>query len=283
MRQPQFNLKFKKLTIIKKRMMKTTFLKRTIIMLAVCTLIVSCEKKDGNDIDDEYTGKEQPGNIPGFGENGGSIAGQAFQLPAGLEFAGDIMGYDDADAYTPRSASAIIDKRTAYQPVLNNPESIGTRTGAANVSLGSGLLVTILIPLKNTTSNRIDVEFPAGLIFESSSGRYQNGILLKKTKATVPANSTYYVSLHLYCGNASRSASSPSAHYLRPVVTNSELLLYLCGLVKNKKINIEENQGMLNIANYVMMAFQLQQIVWKVTDYGQLPNQEDLDYIAALK
>jgi hypothetical protein len=255
------------------------------MMLAVCALCFSCDKKE-DDVIGEYTGNEQPGQIPGFGEDGGSIAGKTFVLPNGLEFTGDIMGYSEgADYATSRSAGSKIDQFANFLPTLLNEEGVSTRaTIKADVTLGSGGLVTVLIQLKNTGSNKIDVEFPAGLIFESATGKYQNGILLKRVKVTVPSGgNTYYVVLHLYCGNASRSASDASAKYLRPVVAQSDLLLYLCGLVRNKKINIEENRGLLEQITYVVMILRLQNIVWKVTDYGQVPDQSDLDYIAGLK
>jgi hypothetical protein len=265
--------------------MKATYFKKVIVMMAVCAVCFSCAKKE-DDIVDEYTGNEQPGQIPGFGKDGGSIAGKTFELPGGLEFAGEIMGYGEgADYETTRSAVSKIDRLAACLPTLLDEESVSTRaTVKADATRGSGGLVTVLIQLKNTASSKIDVEFPAGLIFESATGKYQNGILLKRVKVTVPSGgNTYNVVLHLYCGNAERSASDASAKYLRPVVTNSELLLYLCGLVRNKKINIEENQGLLDQINYLVMVIRLQTIVWKVTDHGRLPDQSDLDYIKDLK
>jgi hypothetical protein len=256
----------------------------SILNSAFCILLMlftACNKED-DESSEEYTGNETPGEISGLGENGGGIKGGAFTLPDGVTFDGDIYGYDnDADYETNSPAEKI---KLLNERLAANPDKIVTRASIkADVTLGSGGLVTLFIPLKNTSSQAKDVNFPAGLIFVSASGEYQNGILIRKTKATVPSGGrTYYVVLQLYCGNASRHASDSQAQYLRPVVSDSPLILYLCGLVKNKKINYEENSGVLAQLNYIMIVLRIQMIVWKVTDNGEMPNQEDLDYINGL-
>ena len=145
---------------------------------------------------------------------------------------------------------------------------------------GSGMCVTIIIPLKNNTSRQIDVEFPAGLIFEAVDEAYQHGILLKKTKVSVPAGATYRFGLFLYCCNAHKHGSDPSAKYLKPVITTSKLLLNLCDLVKNKRINIEEY--IAKESEYLQITYNLQDMVWKLTDEGEMLDKADLDYIAGL-
>jgi hypothetical protein len=250
-------------------------------MMMTAIMFASCDKEKDEPLE-EYTGDEIPGEISGFGENGGDVKGGAFTLPDGVTFDGDIYGYDESGDYETLSGTPKIDllsKRLAA-----NPDDVVTRASVkADVTLGSGGLVTVLIPLKNASSQAKGVEFPAGLIFESASGEYQNGILIRKTKATVPSGGrTYYVVLQLYCGNASRHASDSQAQYLRPVVSDSPLIRYLCGLFVNRKINYEENSSILEQLNYVIMVLRIQMIVWKVTDNGEMPSQEDLDYINGL-
>ena len=264
--------------------MKSKTLKGLVVLMTAWLVCFGCTKSK-DDVVEDYAGKETPGEIPGFGTTGGNIGGKEFTLPDGVVFDGEIMGYESDNDFSLHFNGIKPEKLSIHGNVVSLDEPVRSRAAIkADITLGSGGLVTVLVAMKNTTSNKIDVEFPAGLIFESASGKYQNGILLKKTKATVPAGGkTYCVELQMYCGNASRSASDASAKYLKPVMTNSELLLYLCGLVKNKKINYEENSGLLQIIQYYTMVFRLQMIVWKVTDEGQMPDKSDLDYIADLK
>jgi hypothetical protein len=253
------------------------------VVLALCC--GGCDKEDDNLPDDgEYTGDEIPGAIPGFGENGDDLRGTTFTLPEGITFLGDIMGYDSSEDYETLSAAPTGKLDLLSARLSADDHAVKTRaTVKADAQRGSGGLVTLLLTLKNNTSKSVTVEFPAGLIFQSATGEYQNGILLKLTKVTVPAGSTgYHVVLHLYCGNASRHASDGTAHYLAPIITDSELLLYLCGLVKDRKINVEENQDILEQISYIMIVLRIQMIVWKVTDNGEMLTQDDLDYIRSL-
>ncbi|MDR1746428.1 MAG: hypothetical protein LBR49_04070 [Tannerella sp.] len=257
------------------------------LLVAAALLFTGCNKDDDDPTQEEYTGDESPGDIPGFGENGQDLRGKTFILPDGITFDGYVMGYEEGADYdfatTGKNKLDILNARL-------NTENQGIETRAsvkADITVGSGGLVTVLIKLKNSKSSKVDVEFPAGLIFESASGDYQNGILLKKCKVTVPASSSgYFVVLHLYCGNLSRHASDGSARYNAPIITDSELILYLCGLVKNKKINIEEGSGLLEQITYAITYYtqvlKIQTIVWKVTDNGEMPNEEDLKYLRDL-
>ena len=276
------------------------------IMVAIIVASMTITACHDDENDEDGIGDEKPGQISGFGENKGKISGKAFELPNGVVFDGDIWGSD----WTSALRSAEVNKSgqpTAHYSLLTDEltiskkgkvvlptldystlkDEITTRSVVSDLykyeMYGSGNAVLILIPLKNTTSSRIDVEFPAGLIFESTNAKYQHGILIKKTKVSVPSGSTYTFILMLYCGNANRDMPDTSAKYLKPVVTNSKLLLHLCDLVKNKRINAEENNATWEEwGKYMTIATKLQEIVWKVTDYGQVLDKSDLDYIAGL-
>ena len=258
-----------------------------VLMMALATFI-ACEKgdsdNDGNDIVNE-----KPGQISGFGNNTGKIGGKAFELPDGIVFDGDFSGINWESLSQANPMSAVYAKPEKKSARVDLPvDEVMARSIAGMMNFkydlyGSGLNVMIIIQLKNTASRQIDVEFPAGLIFECSNSRYQHGILIKKTVVSVPANDSYRFVLQMYCCNEKRSIPDTSTKFLKPVITNSKLLLELCELVKNKRINVEENmETMEQWGEYMAMATQLQEIVWKLTDYGQSLDKSDMDYIARL-
>ena len=255
----------------------------TAIMMALVTFTACSIDDENGDNDENGSGDEKPGQISGFGGNTGKISGKAFELPNGIVFDGDIIGasWESITTY----ASEVKSKK----PSSNRITLLNDMTTRSVISdyykydmYGSGLNVLILVRLKNTTSRQIDVEFPAGLVFESSNAKYQHGILIKKTKVSVPVGGNDVI-LMMYCGNANREMPDSSVKFLKPVVTNSKLLLYLCDLVKNKRINIEENiETNEEMGKYFVIAEKLQEIVWKVTDYGQMPDKADQDYISSI-
>ena len=181
--------------------------------------------------------------MPGFGNNDDNIQGTAFPFPAKISIDGQIKG---GESYS------------------------------ADTILGSGGLVTILVPLKNDTSVAIWVEFPAAMVFQCNSTEYQNGLLLKKVRILVRPGK-FYVALKLYCCNMGRHASSASAGYQNPVVCTTSEIVQLCDKFKNKAINYGENQ-----ANYSTNQNKIQDIVWHLTQYGKMPSSSDLDFINSL-
>jgi len=252
------------------------------IMMALVTFS-ACEKDENGDKDENGSGDEKPGQISGFGDNTGKISGKTFELPNGIVFDGDILGAS-WESITTHSFEIKSEKLSYnYTTLLNEMTTRSVISDYYKYDMyGSGVNVLILLRLKNTTSRQIDVEFPAGLVFESSNAKYQHGILIKKTKVSVPAEGNDVI-LMMYCGNAKRDMPGTSVKFLKPVVTNSNLLLSLCDLVKNKRINVEENmESNDEMGNYFEITYKLQEIVWKVTDYGQKPDKADLDYIAGI-
>lgn len=104
----------------------------TVVLLIIA--LAGCAKNEEPKDPYVYTGKEQPGTIPGFGSNIGEFQGHWFKLPSGVEYAGEIRGenfYDFNGASTP--------------PVI-----------------GNGYYVKLTIPLLNP--RKADIEFPAGMI-----------------------------------------------------------------------------------------------------------------------
>jgi hypothetical protein len=170
-------------------------------------------------------------NMSGFGDNEGLVSGTAFVLPDGLEYEGEIMGVEILLSFAKNSIS---DKNQS-QSFSPKKERV-----VLDTVFGSGGSVEIALCIRNTTNSNIELILPAGLVFHSRSGEYQNGLLIKKATVTIPANSPYRIGLALLCCNLNKELSSPDEVYEKPVVSNNSKVLELCNLVKNKKVHIAE-------------------------------------------
>lgn len=218
-----------------------------LIILLFVPLVWSCEK--------ESTGEElkENSNFAGLGSNEDSPAGSKFQFPEGIELVGEISGnyyYNNPEEY-----------------VVKNDETIFVRSQPveSNLKQGSGGLVSVLFQLKNTKNQATRVVFPAGMILESMTNEYQNGLLVKKTEVSVPANSTRNIIIDMYCCNAGRSASDGGAVYKWPIVTSNPELQKLLNAAAKKRINLEE-YSFDEMGEYFGFATIVQTVVWIITE-----------------
>ena len=248
----------------------------------ICVTLNSCSDEDEPTPVVDYPA----GEIPGLGEADGELTGTPFSLPDGVELTGEITGQGDQYDYWDYSSYSV----STYQYALKNG-SIETRsfkplsrTTPERHYYGSGKgYVDLLIPMSNTRNEPVTITFPAALILENVGGDSQNGILLKKVMVTSPANTEYHLNLSFYCGNAHRSSAGSSDVYTLGVVSDAAPLLDLCERVKNKKINIEEFDPTSydDYSIYTSQKSRLQSIVWEVTDYDGL-TEEDIEYLNSL-
>lgn len=272
--------------------MKTTKIFMRMATMLVAPLIMASCGGDGLDLGDleDLLG----GKVPGLGNKEGNLTGTPFALPAGVSLVEPIQGadsdvpdywyYDDngtrAAAGIPTSA-----KPNGSTPLVRTPLSAATRADEpAWLWRGSGEgYVDLVVKLKNDGSSAQTVTFPAALIVKSVSGASQHGVLIKKATVSIPAGGQCNVVLTMYCGNLFRDSVHGGEAYEWGVVSDSPALKELCDLVKNKKINIEEfTPGNTNdYLTYIGQASELQSIVWNVTDWSGL-DDDDREYIASL-
>lgn len=233
--------------------------------VALPLVIASC----GSDDDEEET-MPLTEELTGLGDNAGSPTGTVYKLPTGIELTGQVLGSFNI-SYGTRAEQEIAARYDNLLPKQRTQQSgVQTRAEYTTVStvVGSGGLVSICLILKNTTSSSITVDLPAGMLIESASGEYQNGLLVKKATFVIPANSTTPVGVYMYCCNLGRHASGIDAVYKwPPVITNNVDLNKLIDAVKNKKINYEEFTS-ANISEYYTNKSPIQSIVWDITDDG---------------
>lgn len=189
----------------------------------------ACKKGGG---DNKPT--EQPGKIPGMGENTGIPNGEQFVLPTGISVVGTIKG-EDCD--------------TIYQ-------------------VGSGSLVEVCVAIFNSKQEDVTLVIPAGLIIlATNAAEDQHGIVIQETRITLKANKLTRVSIDSYCINATKHASSGSSIYTLGPVSNSVLMRELINLLKNKKLEESEYP---EYGDYMDVNSDVQGLVWSVSDHDGL-------------
>lgn len=269
-----------------------------ICFVSASLLLTGCSKNE-EETDNGSNQTHTPGNIPGLGEKGGEPTGTLFKLPDNITFVGKILGGFDPTASV-RSQTNMTKTRSSLSLSALTKANSGFKISE---TVGSGSYVTLYIILKNGSSSSVEVLFPAGLIAKSLSGNAQNGVLLKKTTIQIAANSTKAIMLMMYCGNANRDASSMDEEYQFAVVSNSSLIMDLCEKLKNKRINYEEYdmkslEEIMSDPNFDWENFDwesfftsryneysslIQDLLWKLTDYGEALSSEDISRISDME
>jgi len=195
---------------------------QTIKTLLVFSLIIGilvfqpgC-KKDKSPDDDI---KEQPGHIPGMGNNKNAPEGALFQLPKGVSLVGAIKGYD---LYPTTQDACVMD--------------------------GTGRHVMVKMTLQNDSIGAPrTVEFPPGLVIVSTSEGFQSGLLVEKVVVELPprqpgpgAPPKCIVRLMLSCVNQSLNPSEDFATYKLGPVTSSPLIKDLIKKLSGKKLRYSQ-------------------------------------------
>ncbi|MDR0408754.1 MAG: hypothetical protein LBH45_07560 [Campylobacteraceae bacterium] len=201
----------------------------------------------------------QAGEISGLGLNyEGEVYGTPYNLPQGVSLKTDMRGLSWAGYLIAGEFYSAITSFSGYDTIV-----------------GSGGAVALSVEFENLNSVPKEVVFPAGLIIKPIEKGIQNGILLKETRVTIPANTnSYKIILVMYCANLGIPSSwNLQVIYDGWVVTNSSLIQDLINRLKNKKINIEEYSS-AEVNQYDENTTRLASILWKITngmsDYGLL-------------
>ena len=146
-------------------------------------------------------------------------------VPAPFEVLGDIRGCDNAQCAPPVSGGAAVG------------------------------LVDVVIEIGNSSGAPVAVTVPSGFVFVSSSGTFQDGLLLDSYIVQVPAAGSVRVLLSLYCLQSSLSTATPSATYRTGAVTTNPGLLAIVNLPRPRPVGNES-----------LTAHATQYAIWEVTD-----------------
>ena len=147
---------------------------------------------------------------------------------------------------------------------------------------GSGLCVIVTLEITNDNSKDISLRLPAGLMVQSASSSYQNGILVKDVIIPVKANKTRSVSVRFYCLNVDAHGSDSGSEYALAYITNVKAFEPLFNVCAGKKVNIDEYKTS-GILKYYSTSILVQEIVWAITRGKTFTEAEIQKYMKHVK
>jgi len=221
---------------------------------------------------------EEPGNIPGMGDNESALSVDAFDLPEGIELVGSMTGLDETVALN-------VDKNDLSLKSTFANEAVQTFDNFGS----GGQYVKLRCHLRNTTNQRRTVFFPRGLICKVNLDGYQSGVLLQWAWVSIAPNENREFVLHLYCINKGKHGSDATSQYSILGVTNSNLMWKLINRIGWKKVNWEHYFSGASTASvlkqtsltYEEVAEGLQDAVWSMTN-GDGLSDEQIQFIESI-
>ena len=148
---------------------------------------------------------------------------------------------------------------------------------------GSGLFIIVTLDIENNTDQRQVLTLPCGLLLQSTSNGYQNGILVKKVEIPFKANEKRTVSVRFYCLNSSAHGSDSGSEYAPlGLVTNIPAFEPLFNVCEGKKLNIDQYKS-ISILSYYGACTTVQEIVWAITQGKTFTEKEIKKYLKHVK
>jgi len=227
----------------------------TLLFLSV-VLFSSC-KKDNNDPPPNQN------TLSGLGQVHGFPTGTQFTLPPNVHIIGSIRGGDAKKMQG-------VDKNTYYGPFPVSTEKTNDYT-----EYGTGTYVNLYIQFYNSLGTDVTLTIPGGLIFcdsldvIDSLGIYQKGYILQSVYIPLPALDTAFACLRAYCLNHTLSPSSYDAVYYIGPITNNPDLNQISTIMAPKQYPFGSE-------------YNIQSIIWNVTDYGLTLDTAEIAYLNSL-
>lgn len=232
-----------------------------ILLIAITLFFSACSKDELpalNPVKPVPTGNY----LAGLGSTPGYPSGHPFILPSHISIIGDIRG---GEMY--KSSHVDKNKYTGPFPINLVPKSW--------VSYGTGTYVNLYIKFFNSLPTATTLTIPGGLIFidsldtDTSNGMYQKGFILQDVNIPLPALDTAFIILEAYCLNHTLSPSSYNAVYFIGPITNNPNLDSIATIMAPKQYPFGEE-------------YNIQNIIWNVTDYGQNLTAAEVQYLNSL-
>lgn len=154
-------------------------------------------------------------------------AGTPFVLPAGVTLKGEITGDFEPDC-----------------KVESDP-----------IEYGSDLIIACM-GFVNASTSEIKLKLPAGLFFIVKAADGQNGLMLQDHELTLPAGTTTFFKINLFCANKHCVYGRKTDRYTFGNVTSDAKLLELVGLAKKVKLEF----------GHTNEAYAFGQAIWDITD-----------------
>lgn len=243
---------------------KFSVMKTIWYILVLAAIVVSGCKKDNIDTSPSptYPPITYVDYNQGLGSNPGYPVGMQFTLPEHIKLIGEIRGG------APGRNLTIEDKQTYSGPF---PIDIPLRNW---VTYGTGTYVNLYMKFYNNSSSPTTLTLPGGLIFcdtqdNSHEPQYQRGFLLQSVHIPIPPFDTAYVHLPCYCLNMHLAVPDfNTVYYIGPVTMNPNLNLIV--------------QIMAPKQYPYGYEYDIQSIIWNVTDNGQPLTQADIQFLQSL-
>lgn len=234
-----------------------------LIIQVILLFFTGCSKKENTTIDNSVQSYSQN---QGLGSNKGYPSGKQFVLPSYIKIISAIHG----GPFVYKEGGKI-DKLS----LLGHLPEINIKDGWT--TYGCGSIVWNYMKIYNSSSEDVILKFPAGLIFvdsvqpEDTIGDYQSGLVLQDVYIPIGANDTVFACVNNYCLNIHLLPSCHSAIYkLGPVTDNIELCKII-DILRTKKSPCFNN-----------IQPEIQEIIWKITDYDLVLNDRQIDYLKSL-
>ena len=232
------------------------------LLVVFVLLMNSCKKDDVSAPIQNLKPVPTHNYLSGLGPNVGFPAGLPFVLPHYIHVIGPIRG---GEMY--KSNTVDKNKYTGPFPLNLIPKSW--------VVYGTGTYINLYIKFYNALPNPTSLTIPGGLIFvdsldnDSSTGVYQKGFILQDIHVPLPALDTAFIVVQAYCLNHTLQASNYNAVYFIGPISSNPNLNQIVSIMATKQppVGVEYN---------------IQSIVWNVTDYGLNISPSEIQYLNSL-
>jgi hypothetical protein len=232
------------------------------VIVTMSFVFTSC-KKDKTETTPEtpYVPLPTTWSMAGLGSHVGYPTGTVFHLPSNVTIIGSIRGGI-------QGKDVQLDKET-YKGPFSYKILVDTNI------YGTGTFINLYAKLYNSLPTIYNFAIPGGLIFcdsldlLDSVGVYQKGYILQTVNISLAAQDTTLIHLKAYCLNAHLSPSSYNAVYYIGPITNNPQLNQITSIMAPKQYPYGEE-------------YNIQSIVWKVTDNGLVLDSTDIAYLNSL-
>jgi hypothetical protein len=232
------------------------------VIVATSFAFTSC-KKDKAETTPEtpYVPLPTQWSMAGIGTHVGFPTGTVYQLPSNVTIIGSIRGGI-------QGKEVQLDKET-YKGPFSYKLLVDTNV------YGTGTYINLYAKLFNSLPTIYNLTVPGGLIFcdsldlLDSVGVYQKGFILQTVSIPLAAQDTTLVHIKAYCLNHTLSPSSYNAVYYIGPITNIPDLNTIVSIMAPKQYPYGNE-------------YDIQSIIWKVTDYNQALDSTDVAYLNSL-
>lgn len=237
--------------------MKTKINLLAAVLITVAVVFSSCKKDNTNP-------PSNPNTLSGLGHLHGFPTGTHFSLPPYVSVIGSIRG-----GYVGKMQEDV------NKDTYHGPFPISQEKTSDYIDYGTGTYVNLYIQFYNSLGTDVTLTIPGGLIFcdsldvIDSLGIYQKGYILQSVDIALPALDTAMACIKAYCLNHTLMPSSYNSVYYIGPITNNPDLNQISTIMATKQYPYGNE-------------YNIQSIIWNVTDYGLNLDSSEVSYLNSL-